>query len=387
MPFEIVRNDITKMHVDAIVNATNASLSIGGGVDGAIHQGAGPELDAACRKLGSCATGDAKVTSGFGLPCRIIIHTVGPIWQGGSKGEEAQLASCYRRSLEIAEKENCESIAFPLISAGAYGYPREEALQVAVNTIRSFLQSSEIVVYLVVYDRASFDIGRERFANIRAWIDDNAIPSDYELMEAKRRGSNRRESASLDWNAMTEAMSAPSAPSYFPDAAPHHSEIGKRENRPKPAAKKSSLFDRIKKRSEQKSADAIEKDRHDSLEDYLKQTDEGFRDMLLRKIDEEGMTDAECYKRANIDRKLFNKIKNQLDYRPGKNTVLAFAVALQLPMPEVREMLTKAGYSLTHSSKADLIVEYFLIHGHYDIYEINEALFAFDQRLLGSSSL
>ena len=384
MPFEIVRNDITKMQVDAIVNAANASLMGGGGVDGAIHRAAGPDLDTFCRKLGGCTTGDAKVTPGFGLPCRIIIHTVGPIWQGGGKGEKAQLASCYRRSLELAERESCESVAFPLISAGTYGYPREQALQVAVDTIRGFLQSSEMVVYLVVYDRASFDIGRERFANIRAWINDNSIPSDYELMEARRCASNRKESASLDWIAMTEAMSAPSS---FPDTAPHHSEISKREDKPKLTAKKPSLFDRIKKRSEEKSVDSIEKEQRDSLEDFLRQTDEGFRDMLLRKIDEEGMTDAECYKRANIDRKLFNKIKNQLDYRPGKNTVLALAVSLRLPMPEVREMLTKAGYSLTHSSKADLIVEYFLIHGNYDIYEINEALFAFDQRLLGSSSL
>lgn len=384
MPFEIVRNDITKMHVDAIVSAANASLVGGSGVDGAIHQGAGPELDAACRKLGGCETGNAKVTPGFGLPCKIIIHTVGPVWQGGGMGEKAKLASCYRRSLEMAEKEDCESVAFPLISAGAYGYPREEALQIAVNTIRDYLQSSEMMVYLVVYDRASFDIGRDRFANIRAWIDDNAIPSDYELMEARRRGSNRQEGVSPDWNVMSEAMPTPGC---FPHAAPRYSEISKKEAKLKPTAKKPSLFNRIKKRPEEKTADSIAKEQHDSLEDFLRQTDEGFRDMLLRKIDEEGITDAECYKRANIDRKLFNKIKNQPDYRPGKSTVLAFAVALRLPMPEVREMLTKAGYSLTHASKADLIVEYYLIHGHYDIYEINEALFAFDQRLLGSSSL
>ena len=353
MPFEIVRNDITRMRVDAIVNAANQSLMGGGGVDGVIHRAVGPGLLEECRTLGGCPTGQAKRTGGYRLPCKYVIHTVGPIWRGGGHGERALLQSCYANSLQIAFDSGCESVAFPLISAGAYGYPRAEALEAATEAIRAFLDRHELTVYLVIYDSASFAIGRALYDDIRAFIDDSSVPPDFENAQALR---------------MRHTGAIPPLP---------------KARLPKPSPKRAKAA----APTEEALGDlAAPMDAAPGLDDYLKQLDEGFRDMLLRKIDERGMTDAECYKRANVDRKLFNKIKNQPGYRPGKPTALAFAVALRLPLDETRELLDKAGFSLSHSSRFDLIVEYFIRQGRYDIYEINEALFAFDQRLLGSGA-
>ncbi len=358
MPFEIVRNDITQMRVDAIVNAANASLLGGGGVDGAIHQAAGPKLTEACRALGGCETGQAKITPGFCLPCKYVIHTVGPLWQGGARGEEALLISCYRSSLELAARHNCQSVAFPLISAGAYGYPRDLALKAAADAIRDFLFTHDMTVYLVVYDKGSFAISQRLYAHIRAFIDDAYVGPDLDRIAQSRRLLNRP-------LADRDATAAPKSEKR------KHLFINKEAREPLPP--QAAI-----------QGDACDVASSPSLREYLKKKDEGFRDMLLRKIDEKHLTDAACYKKANIDRKLFNKIKNQEGYKPGKATVLALAVALELPLEETREMLMKAGYSLSNSSEFDLIVEYFIRRGNYDIFEINQALFSFDQKLLGS---
>ena len=361
MPFEIVRNDITRMPTDAIVNAANHSLLGGGGVDGAIHRAAGPELLAECETLNGCETGKAKITKGYRLPCKYVIHTVGPVWQGGDSGEKELLASCYRESLTLAEKYGCESVAFPLISSGAYGYPKEQALQVAEKTIREFLENHDMRVILVIFDRRSYAISRELYSDIQAYIDDAYIGPDYDRLEKARRLQNTFPCAEMQ--APEQDARRKDAPAYPPAGGEKAESL---HGAPAPKMEDACFIGMP------------------GLSEYLAGIDEGFRDMLLRKIDERHMTDAECYKKANIDRKLFNKIKNQPDYRPGKSTVVALAVALELSLEETKDMLSKAGFSLSHSSKFDLIVEYFIRMGNYDIYQINEALFAFDQKLLGS---
>ena len=331
MPLHLVRNDITKMRVDAVVNAANSSLLGGGGVDGCIHRAAGPELLQACKKLHGCETGQAKITEGYRLPCKYVIHAVGPRWQGGTQGEEEKLRSCYRASLQLAAEYRCESVAFPLISSGIYGYPKAEALRVAVEAIAAFLENSELTVYLVIFDRASYEIGAERFSEIAVYIDERYV--DAHTDSAVRR---------LDRERLYEAKC---------------SEMSLCETK------------------------AVSEP---SLEETLQRLGESFSEMLLRKIDESGMTDAQCYKKANIDRKLFSKIRSDKHYQPSKATAIAFALALELPLPELEELLEKAGFALSPASKFDLIVEYFVARGKYNVFEINEALFAFDENPIGA---
>ena len=320
------------MAVDAIVNAANTSLLGGGGVDGCIHRAAGPELLAECRTLGGCETGNAKLTGAYRLPCRYVIHAVGPVWQGGSQGEPVLLASCYRTALTLALEKGCKTVAFPLIASGIYGYPKDQALRVAMETVGAFLldhdKTDDMTVYIVVFDRAAYQIGGQLYADITAYIDQRYVDEHTDQF--------RRSNALLD---RQEFRRLPMAAAAAPIPA--------------------------------------------SLDEALDQLDEGFSQALLQKIDRSGMTDAQCYKKANIDRKLFSKIKSNPAYRPSKPTALAFAVALELSLKETEELLRKAGFALSRSSKFDIIVEFFIARGNYDVFAINEALFAFDQVLLG----
>ena len=368
MPLIIERNDITKMKVDAIVNAANESLLGGGGVDGAIHRAAGKELLKECRALGGCRTGEAKATSGYRLPAKHVIHTVGPVWEGGKYGEEELLRSCYRNSLRLAEELSCESVAFPMISAGVYGYPKREAFTIAREEIVSFLNEHDMTVYLVVFDNASFLLGRELEGKIDAFIDDNYCEAhsdapDYanyrNRMALKQAKAARRKNctagdAKLEREYAASLMDFMQAPMARPKA-----EICMEE------ADSSETAD-------------------ESLDEKLRRMDESFSRNLLRRIDASGMTDAECYKRANVDRKLFSKIRSDEGYRPSKSTALAFAVALGLDLEDTKDLIRRAGFALSNSSKFDVIVEYFITHGIYDVFEINEALFAYDQTLLGA---
>ena len=339
MPLEIIRDDITKVTVDAIVNAAKASLLGGGGVDGAIHRAAGPELLAECRTLGSCKVGQAKITKAYKLPARYVIHTVGPVWHGGNKNEEELLAGCYRNSLALAKEYDLDSIAFPLISSGAYGYPKDKALKTAIAVIGDFLLYNDMTVFLVVYDKAAFELSEKLFKSIKQYIDDNYY---------KEHKENRLERLRQDL-CFGEVMNNYNIGDtlYAPEA---------------PLASKSCRR---------------------SLDDLVSHMDETFSQMLLRLIDDKGMKDSEAYKRANIDRKLFSKIRNDMNYKPSKPTAIAFAIALCLNMDETRDLLLRAGYALSNSSKFDIIIQYFIEDGNYNIFEINEALFAFDQNLLG----
>ena len=336
MPLIIVRNDITKMPVDAIVNAAKESLLGGGGVDGCIHRAAGPELLAECRRLGGCKTGEAKITGAYRLPCRYIIHTVGPVWNGGKYGEREQLASCYRTSLALAQAHNCETVAFPLISSGIFGYPKDQALRVAVDTIGAFLLHNDMTVYLVIFDRKAYQISGKLFADIAEYIDDHYV----DVHTDSRRERMRRMSV-FESRAEAICESAMPAPMMTPKA------VG-------------------------------------GLDDMLAHLDAGFPETLLKLIDRSGKKDSEIYKKANVDRKLFSKIRNNPDYKPSKSTAIAFAIALELSLPETRNLIARAGYALSPSSKFDVIIEYFIMQRDYDIFKINEALFAFEQSLLGA---
>ncbi len=345
MPIQIIRQDITKIECDAIVNAANKSLLGGGGVDGAIHRAAGKELLEECKTLGGCETGEAKVTKGYKLPAKYVIHTVGPIWSGGNNNEEALLKSCYSNSLIKAKELGCESIAFPLISTGVYGYPVDKGFKAAVDVISSFLSDNDMLVYIVIFDKQSFIAGSRVFSEIREYIDDKYAEAHID----KRRSLLAENSPLPDFGA--KAVS-------------------------KPKREKSAVPDGVYASAEASLCG--------DFSDIEIEVDESFSEMLLRKIDEKGMKDSECYKKANIDRKLFSKIRSNPNYRPSKPTAVALAVALELPLPEFKELLIKAGYSLSHSFKFDIIIEYFVIKGNYNIYEINEALFAYDQSLLGA---
>ena len=345
MPLHIVRNDITKMTVDAIVNAAKPSLLGGGGVDGAIHAAAGPKLLEECRTLGGCETGHAKITKGYQLPCRYVIHTVGPVWQGGQNGEKDLLVSCYRNSLALAREYGCESVAFPLISAGIYGYPKDKAIKTAVDTIGDFLLENDMTVYLVIHGRGSLDMAHRLFSDIQEYIDDHYVEEHAPKFRRRDSRESRENRASAEELYFGKAqMEAPAPADGFTAAA----------------------------------------DDPEELKRAVSELDESFQQMLLRKIDERGITDAQCYKKANIDRKLFSKIRGDVHYRPSKPTAIAFAVALELDGEETEELLRKAGYALSRSSKFDVIIRYFIDRGIYNIFQINEALFFYDQSLLGT---
>ena len=376
MPLLLVRNDITRMEVDAIVNAANSSLLGGGGVDGAIHRAAGPELLAECRTLGGCRTGEAKITKGYRLPARYVIHTVGPIWNGGGYGEEHLLRSCYRRSLELAVDHFCESVAFPLISSGVYGYPKEQAFDVATSAISAFLEDHDLTVYLVLFDSKAFLLG-DRFGDIRSYIDD--AYAEAELKKPRNLYSNRLEReprATMDGDTgqIWPSMPYPGAEQQDASFPMPDEDLFCGAAEPKPAAKKpTSIWHLPRKKDKDKDADT-----------FLRQLDEGFSTTLLRLIDEKGLTDVECYKRANVSRKLFSKIRSDPHYRPSKTTAVAFALALRLTMPETQSLLARAGFTLSHSYLADIIIEACIQKGMYSVLDVNEILFAYDQPLLGS---
>lgn len=336
MPFTIIRQDITRMQVDAIVNAANTDLAMGGGVCGAIFKAAGAaRLQAACSQLAPIKTGEAVITPGFDLPAKFVIHAAGPVYRHWSAGENEQLLrSAYTESLRLAHRHHCESIAFPLISSGIYGYPKDEALQVATAAIRDFLVGHDMDVYLVIFDRVAFAVSEELLGAVESYIDENY---------AAAHTARRRELLEAEYRAMSDAVKAPP----FAGAAPTAASKG--------------------------------------LDDLIGELDEPFNTALLRLIDTKGKTDAEVYKRANIDRKLFSKIRTGKGYVPRKRTILALAIALELTLPETDDLLERAGYALSHSQKFDVIVEYFIVSGKYDIFEINEVLFRYDQPLLGAS--
>ncbi len=340
MPFTIVRQDITRMDVDAIVNAANTDLAMGGGVCGAIFKAAGvQELQAACDAAAPIKTGEAAVTPAFALPCKYIIHAAGPVYRHwNAEQSERLLYSAYTESLILASKKDCESIAFPLISSGIYGYPKGEALRIATKAIQNYLHEHDMTVYLTVFDKAAFSISEKLLGDVASYIDENYV-HEHKI--------NRRQLLDVELNALQEAeITAYDAPMSVMAAT-----------EAKPASS-------------------------DKLDDAIENLDEPFSATLLRLIDAKGKTDVEIYKRANIDRKLFSKIRSGKGYTPSKRTALALAIALELSLSETDDLLERAGFALSHSQKFDVIIEYFIVNAMFNIFEINEVLFKYDQPLL-----
>ena len=347
MPFQIIRNTITAVQADAIVNSANPQPVCAGGTDSAIYQAAGAEqLLAARREIGVLARGSVAVTPAFALQARYIIHTVGPVWQGGTQGEFEILDACYRNSLEKAAELGCASIAFPLIATGVYGFPKDRALQIAVSAISAFLPGHDMTVLLVVFDPQSFELSGRLFDGVRAFIDDSTAAlqarREYGASGRPHRGRERlREEFPEDPDASALAAPVLAAPAA---AAPLQAA---------------------------------------SLEEAVAQIGETFQQRLLRLIDASGMTDPEVYKRANLSRQHFSRIRSNPAYQPKRQTVFSLAIALRLNLDETKDLLLRAGYAFSPASRLDLAISYFITQQCYDVTTINLALFDLNLPLLG----
>ena len=348
MPFEIVRNDIVKMKVDAIVNTANPFPEIGTGVDTAIHTAAGPELLQARKMIGNIDRGYAAITPAFKLRAKHVIHTVGPIWEGGTFGEADCLRSCYQKSLELAVENECGSIAFPLLATGNYGFPKDQALQIAVSTISNLLLNHDMMVYLVVFNEKAYTLSEKLFKDVQSYIDEHYVAEKLEEEYPE----------SLPYEAMRELRTI-------------------RERR-----RFKTTYDMLLEEADivQGCDSAVGMA---SLEELLEQEEMTFSEALLDWLIRKDLNDPDVYKKANIDRKLFSKIRNNPDYKPKKNTAIALALALELDLEETKEFIGRAGYALTHSSKFDIIIEYFIRQNNYNVFEINEVLFSYNYPLIG----
>ena len=335
MPFKIVRNDITNMRVDAIVNTANPRPVIGSGTDSMVHAKAGPGLLEARKAIGNIAVGCAAVTDAFNLDAKFVIHTVGPVWQGGGHGEEELLRSCYDKALMLAAELGCRSVAFPLISSGNYGFPKDRALQVAISAFSGFLLEREMEIFLVVFDQRAYRLSEQLFRDVESYIDQHFVDECEQAVYGRPNRLRRRRDAEIlcEKSAVAEMM---------PCARP-------------------SL----------------------SLDEFLRAKDAGFTETLRDLIAQRGMKNSTVYKRANISKQHFSKIINDPDARPSKPTAIALALALELNLAETRDLIGRAGYALTNSSTFDLIIRYFIEKKQYNVVEINIALYEFDQSLLG----
>jgi len=380
MPLNIIRADITKVKADAIVNTANPLVAIGAGVDRAIYEAAGAEqLLAEREKIGPTNPGQAAATPAFNLDAEYIIHTVGPAWMGGDHGEREAVASCYKESLRIAEELECESIAFPLISTGTYGFPKDEALQIAIREISSFLfeqdEDHDMNVYMVVYDKESFVISGKAFAGVQSYIEER------DVKVRKFDSARRRRTTTTNWGYMKELfrersdMEVPSSVSMLVEE-----ELSEAEDTPDMMA--------FGPEEEVLEAPSVAHPfdlggmATQSIEDIIDVQTETFQEMLFRHIDRRGLKDPDVYKRANLDRKLFSKIRSDVNYNPKKKTAIALAIALQLNLDETLDLIGRAGYTLSPASVFDQIVIYCITHKIYDIIEINFILFKYTDQYL-----
>ena len=396
MPFEIVRNDITHMQVDAIVNSANPRPMVGLGTDSRIHEQAGPLLLEAREKIGNIRPGCVAITEGYDLPAKYVIHTVGPVWRGGLFGEGKVLRRCYENALQLALEYGCGSIAFPLISTNNYGFPKDKALQIAMDVFSSFLMEHEMHIYLVVFSGSAYRLSEKLFRNIASYIDDHYVEEVEKATYGSDPDARKRQIRNrMEWGLREEAAiygqegptdegpgTAMIDAAMMPQSAcPSGAVQEKRTKAEKKAASSSPAVCSAMPIARQiPSPDT----KVLSLEELLRKTDAGFTETLLDLIDQRGKKDSEVYKKALLSKQHFSKIRNNPDYKPTKATAISLALALELNLEETRDLIGRAGYALTGSSKFDLIIRYFIEKKNYNIVEINMALYEFDQNLLGS---
>lgn len=375
MPFSIVRDDISRVHADVLVNAANVRLAPGGGVCGALFSAAGfDEMRAACEAIGGCATGDAVATPAFNLPARWCVHAVGPIWRGGRAHEEELLHRCYRSAFARAVELGARSVAFPLISAGIYGFPVERALAIAREEVAAFLRHhDEVALTLVVFERAVVQMGNALVEQVQEYIDDEYVDSSSFMR--RDTGELERE---LQW---TEDASAPLSMEMAEPVAPPECLQEDDASTVMPSASRLFVASNIRMPGAPSRAGAT---LDAEIAQLVSTLDAPFSTTLLALIDARGMTDAEVYHRANISRQLFSKIRGNESYRPSKQTVVALAIALELDMSATQDLLARAGFTLSKSSKFDVIVRFFIERSIYDLFQLNEVLFAYDLPLVGS---
>lgn len=350
MPFKIIREDITKIKCDAIVNPTNKNLYPGGGVDEAVHKAAGEELLAMCQAIGGLDVGKAKITPAYNLPCKYVIHTVGPWWQGGNQDERKLLQSCYREALKIAVGTKCKSIAFPLISSGLYGYPKDQVLQVALEVIKEFLYENDMLVYLVVFDKTAYALSEQLQCGVTAYIDDNYESFQPQALDGERNEKRIR----FSWD--------------------------RRENR-----NREDIF--MRRETDDYDSDLWEGGFVDKLDDsdgLEKMTQKGFGATVIELLDKKGIDDVECYKRANVSRQTWHKIMSNDEYKPTKRTAVALAISMRLSLEETQSLLETAGFILSKSSLFDVIIMFCISKEIYDVYDVDCILFQYDQETLFS---
>jgi len=347
MSFRIIRDEIAKVPADAIVST------------------AGPGQlcfeDIEAGQAGSVPADD--------LPEKYVIYTVCPVWNGGNSDEFEVLRSCYENSLKLALKLGCKSIAFPIISAGIYGFPKAEALKIAVSAFSDFLAEEDMEIILVALDREPFVLSGEMHSGVEEFIDKNYVPAHTEP-EYRDEETNCLDEEACD---MEEIRSD----SIKAERKPRRRFFGSRKD-------KTACLREMSSESFMGAAAESHSMKMFSLDDRVKHLGDTWQESLLKIIDDKGYTDIEVYKRANIDRKLFSKIRSNSSYQPKKITAVAFALALELNLDDTKDFIGRAGYAFSPSSIFDLIIEYFIEQGIYDLYTINLALFEHDQPILGA---
>lgn len=330
------------MRCDAIVNTANTKPIIGSGCDYAVYKAAGKRRLSEYREknIGEVPEGDVFLTPGFRLPAHYIIHAVSPHYIDGVHGEEEKLRDCYRKSLSLAWEQQCRSIAFPVISTGSFGYPKEEGIRIAADEIQAFLQNHEMLIYLVVFDAQSARYGKRFDKDLQAYIDENYV------------GAKHHEEYSIQTMALRRDLDDESFSPYENDLY------------------EDDLYEEDSDEDSEEENEFTEL--HESkLEERMKHLSDSFSEYLLYLIEEKGMTNADVYKRALVDKKTFAKIKNHADYHPQKMTAMCLCMGAKLNLDETRDLLTRAGYALSPCDKTDIIFSYFIENQIYDMIELD----------------